>query len=646
MEHDFFPFRLQPLPRIGHWETAGGSHRFCVWAPLAKTVELELVAPRAGFVAMEPLEHGYWQAEIPGLASGALYRFRLDGTLSRPDPASHFQPLDVHGPSALVDHDSYAWHDQAFVAPSLAELILYEIHIGTFTPEGTFQAATARLADLVDLGVTAVQIMPVGQFPGSRNWGYDGVYPFSVQQSYGGPEGFKHFVDAAHVRGLAVILDVVYNHLGPEGNYIRDFGPYFTDRYKTPWGEAVNFDGPGSDHVRHYFFQNILHWLTRYHVDGFRLDATHAIHDGRPRPFLRELADLARDYGKKHGRTPLVLAENDLNDPRLVTAPEVGGLGLSGIYDEDFHHSVHAWLTGERQDYYMDYGSLAHLARTFALGFAYTGQYSSFHQRGQGEDPRGLPPEALVAFLQNHDQTGNRAHGERLAALVPFEALKAAAGLVLLSPFTPMLFMGEEYGEDRPFLYCISHGDPGLIQAVRAGKLAELAGSSQGQPPPPDPQDEQTFTRSKLDWSQRAVGRHGQLLAWYRECIRLRKHTGLCLAGKKRPTVLLASESGLLLLEGRYGPATLLCLCNLSAAEQTLAGDAQAKTWALPLRGPDPAGTRPAGETGPVGSWQKILDSTEERWGGPGSAMPQGLATGAPLRAWSLTVYTRQEACL
>lgn len=644
MKHENFPPGLGPLPRLGHWKTGSGSHRFCVWAPLARNVELELAAPRAGHLAMEPMKHGYWQVEAPGLKPGALYTFRLDGTLSRPDPASHHQPRDVHGPSALVDHEAFQWNDHGFAPPSLAESILYEIHIGTFTPEGTFDAAIQRLGDLTELGVTALEIMPVGQFPGTRNWGYDGVYPFSVQHSYGGPEGLKRFVDACHARGLAVILDVVYNHLGPEGNYIRDFGPYFTDRYKTPWGEAVNFDGPESDHVRHYFFQNILHWLDRYHVDGFRLDATHAIHDERPKPFLRELADLVRRYATEQGREPLILAENDRNDPKLALPPSRGGLGLSAIFDEDFHHGAHAWLTGERQGYYLDYGRMEHLAKAATQGFAYTGQYSAYHRRGHGAVPGRLPAEALVAFLQNHDQTGNRAHGERLTALAGFDALKAAAGLLLLSPFTPMLFMGEEYGEDRPFLYFISHMDSGLVDAVRAGRSAEFAEFHDGQPPPPDPQDEATFQRSKLDWGKRATGRHGLLLAWHRELIRVRKQGGLGRAGKKRPKTLLVDEQGLLILEGRCGPARTLCFFNLSGTGQALKLGSRTPAQALKSDGSEPVEAVKGFGLDHAGSWRKILDSAETHWGGPGSAMPGVLGEVAILSGWSVAVYTLEEA--
>jgi len=613
-----------------------------VWAPLASTVELELVAPQAGppetaqgqpmahwdspgpgagRLPMSPQGNGYWQAEVSALAPGDLYRFSLDGQPGRPDPASHHQPHGVHGPSALVDHAAHSWSDAEFTPPALSELILYEMHIGVFTPEGTFTAARERLEDLAGLGVSAVQVMPVSQFPGERNWGYDGVFPFSVQNSYGGPEGFKNFVDACHAAGLAVILDVVYNHLGPEGNYLRDFGPYFTDRYKTPWGDAFNFDGPESDHVRHYFFSNILHWLDRYHVDGFRLDATHAIFDISPRPFLGELAGLARRHGAASGRQPFILAENDLNNPRLALSPSRGGLGLSAIYDEDFHHCAHAWFTGERQGYYMDYGRMEHLAKAATLGFTYTGQYSAYHRRNHGADPSRLPASALAVFLQNHDQTGNRAHGERLAALVGFEALKAAAGLLLLSPFIPMLFMGDEYGEDRPFLYFISHLDPELVRVVQAGRLEEFAAFHDDRQPPPDPQDERTFLRSKLDWGKRSSGRHGLLLEWHRELIRRRKRLGLTRDGNHRLRALESDEQGLLVLEGACGPARLLCVFNLSGLSRIAA-----------IAGP-----------GNGGAWDKVLDSADTHWGGPGFVAPQVLPGEASLSPWSVAVYTSEE---
>ncbi|WP_243438691.1 malto-oligosyltrehalose trehalohydrolase [Fundidesulfovibrio soli] len=641
-----------------------------MWAPLAAKVDLEFSAPGslpkgdAAWDASPALEavlpmaaagNGYWMAEAAGLAPGSLYRFRLDGGPARPDPASHHQPHGVHGPSRLTEHALFPWGDAGFRPPALSDLILYELHIGTFTPEGTFQAALERLPDLAGLGVTAVQVMPVGQFQGGRNWGYDGVYPFSVQHGYGGPEGFKRFVDASHRHGLAVVLDVVYNHLGPEGNYLRDFGPYFTGRYETPWGEAFNLDGPESDHVRHYFFQNVLHWLERYHVDGFRLDATHAIFDKTPAPFLGQLKELAARYGSVHGREPFFLAESDLNDPRLALPPEAGGLGLSAIYNEDFHHCAHALLTGERQAYYIDYGRMSQLAEALTNGFAYTGQYSPFRRRGHGRDARSLPSHALVAFLQNHDQTGNRAHGERLAALVPFEALKAAATLPLLAPFIPLLFMGEEYGEERPFLYFTSHSDPDLTRSVRRGRLGEFAGFHDGQPPPPDPQDEATFLRSKLQWEHREEARHGTLLAWHRELIALRKALGLGRGEIQRPKVTAWDEEGLLALVTQCGAARLLCLFNLCGAGRSVAtaglGLGSPDAHEAPVAAPGAALNRDgaagngakqngADETG----WRLRLFSADARWGGPGSALSGDLGERTHLPPWSVAVYIREEA--
>lgn len=660
----------RPLPEIGHRKIGPDTYRFCLWAPRADTVELERIAPLAGKelsrlapggeagwetpwtvtgrLAMARLGDGYWLAEDNGLASGDLYRFRLDGERSRPDPASQHQPHGVHGPSALVDHGSHQWRDAGFTPPALSELILYEMHVGVFTPEGTLPAAGQRLDDVAALGVTAVQVMPVGQFPGRRNWGYDSVYPFSVHHAYGGPEGLKLFVEACHARGLAVVLDVVYNHLGPEGNYLRDFGPYFTTSHKTPWGDALNYDGPDSDHVRHFFFHSVLHWLDHYHVDGFRLDATHAIFDQSPRPFLGELAELARRYAARHGHRPYLVAESNLNDPRLVLPPDRGGLGLSGIYNEDFHHGLHAWLTGERHGYYADYGRMEHLAAAATQGFAYSGQYSAYHRRGHGADSARLPACALTVFLQNHDQTGNRAHGERLAALIEFEANKAAAGLLLLGPFLPLLFMGEEYGEDHPFLYFISHHDPDLIQAVRTGRLEEFAGLGDGRHPPPDPQDERTFQHSKLHWEKRTTGRHGLLRDWYEELIRQRKRLGLTRAGNGHPRALRADEQGLLVLEGTYGARLLVCLFNFSAAPLRVAtdrlgleaGPGRASAHAQPT-GSGPTGT--VGREAPAGSWHRLLDSSEVRWGGPGATMPLVLIGEALLPPWSMAAYVRKE---
>jgi len=593
---------------VGPLQTDKNTYSFSVWAPLRKQVTLELMRRQGKdldiekSVPMTPGEHGRFEVELPGLEEGQLYRFTLDGDTSRPDPASHHQPLDVHGPSALVDHAGFVWQHQDFHPAPLAESVIYELHIGAFTSEGTFDAAIERLDHLADLGVTAVEVMPVAQFPGSRNWGYDGVHPFAVQHSYGGPAGFKRFVDACHGRGLAVILDVVYNHLGPEGNYLRDFAPYFTNRYKTPWGEALNFDGPHSDGVRNHFVQNALHWFRNYRVDGLRLDATQAIFDERPVHVLAELACATRAFERQEGRTLHLIAESDRNAPRLALPRSLGGHGLDAIWSDDFHHAVHSLLTGEIQGYYMDYDNLEWLARALRHGFAYQGEFSPFRQHSHGADASMLPRQAHVFCIQNHDQVGNRMLGERLATLTDFEAQKLAAALLLLGPGTPMLFMGEEYGETAPFLYFISHLDEGLVEAVRKGRKREFK-SFKWRGEPPDPQAEDTFLRSKLDWDKTRHQGHRQLLAFYKECLRLRRDIApLCCAPKSKTLVWANRKANTLVMRRSHEGEHALLLCNL-----------------------DPATSRDVDMSlfNGVGSWQKRLESSDASWNGPGENLPQ-----------------------
>ncbi len=602
-------------------------YRFNLWAPNCNKVYLELLEKNcrgepvvARSQTMDRLPRGWWSAEADGLDDGGLYRYRLDRNLTRPDPASHSQPMDVHGPSALVDHEAFVWQVRDFRPPPLDELVLYELHLGTFTPEGTCDAACARLDDLVHLGVNAVELMPVAQFPGSRNWGYDGAYPYAVQRSYGGPESFKRFVDACHARGLAVLLDVVYNHLGPEGNYLGDCGPYFTDHYTTPWGRAVNFDGPDSDAVRDFFLHNALHWYRHYRVDGLRLDAVHAIFDARPLHFLAELAQETRRFEAAAGRPILLIAESDRNDPRLVLPPERGGYGLDAVWSDDFHHSLHALLTGESAGYYQDYGSVEHLALSLGQGFAYQGQYSAFHRRGHGADASRLSGAAHVICCQNHDQTGNRMLGERLAALVPFEALKVAAGLLLFAPATPLLFMGEEYGETRPFLYFISHLDQKLVAAVRKGRRLEFNHPSR-KGGPPDPQDPGTMKRCILDWERRNSPDQRELLEFHRECLRLRRALPpLRTRAKAWTRTWPDNELRTLAMLRSQGQCHALCLCNLH---------------------PDAERSFSLAAYGPAGSWDKILDSSDTTWGGPGALpAPEGQAL---LRPLSLALFSLQE---
>lgn len=602
---------------LGH-----GRCKFVVWAPSAQKVEVHIVAPSERIVPLKKADRDYYHTIADGVEPGTLYVYRLDGDRERPDPASRFQPQGVHGPSQVVGID-HAWEDDRWFGLPLNEYILYELHVGAFTSEGTFEAAIPHLDYLKDLGVTAVEVMPVAQFPGERNWGYDGVYPFAVQNSYGGPEGLKRLVDACHRRGLAVVLDVVYNHLGPEGNYLWDFGPYFTDRYPTPWGAAINFDGPLSDEVRRFFIENALYWITEFHIDGLRLDAVHAIYDRSAQPFLKELSDAVHQRGQRLGRSVYVIAESDLNDPRLILPGHLGGYGLDAQWSDDFHHALHALLTGERTGYYQDFGRVEQLAQAFRNGYVYTGQYSSYRRRRHGSSPQHCAGQQFVVSAQNHDQVGNRMLGERLSQLVPFEALKLAAGIVLLSPFVPLLFMGEEYGETAPFQYFTSHLDPKLVEAVRRGRREEFSAFAWlGEPP--DPQDEATFLRARLDHQLRHTACHRVLLEFYKELIRLRKTLpALAWLSKENVDALGYEKQRVVLVRRRTDDHEVVLAFNV--------GDAQASPSLLI----------------PAGRWCKELDSAEERWNGDGSLLPDELDSRGEvtltLRPWTLAVFSRLE---
>jgi maltooligosyltrehalose trehalohydrolase len=437
---------------------------------------------------------------VQGVKPGTRYFYRLDGNTERPDPASKFQPEGVHGPSQVID-PHFVWEELHWSGIPFSHYVLYELHVGTFTAQGTFDAIVPHLDELKDLGITSIEIMPVAQFPGDRNWGYDGVYPGAVQNSYGGPEGLKRLIDACHQRGLAVTLDVVYNHLGPEGNYLCDFGPYFTDRYHTPWGAAINFDGPDSDAVRRFFIENALSWVTEFRLDALRLDAVHGIFDFSALHFLQELAAAVHEQAERLNRRIYVIAESDLNDVRLVSSPELGGYGLDAQWNDDFHHALHTLLTGERTGYYEDFGRIQDLAKAFAEGFVYSGAYSPARRRRHGNTSKDLAADRFVVCAQNHDQVGNRLKGDRLSALVSFEGLKLAAAVVLLSPFIPLLFMGEEYGETAPFPYFVSHSDPDLIEVVRRGRRAEFA-----------------MCRGRMSHRTRRQKRPGRAPAWITAC--------------------------------------------------------------------------------------------------------------------------------
>lgn len=575
-----------------------GRCRFLVWAPLAGRVAVRIVAPRERTLLLERKKRGYHHGVFEGIEPGSLYFYLLDGDKERPDPASRHQPEGVHGPSQVADTGTFPWTDRCWCSPDRRDLVLYELHVGTFTPEGTFDAIIPHLDELRELGVNALEIMPVAQFPGDRNWGYDGVYPFAVQHSYGGPEGMQRLVDACHEKGLAVILDVVYNHLGPEGNYLADYGPYFTDRYTGPWGAAINFDGPESDEVRRFFLQNALYWLTDFHVDGFRLDAVHAIIDFSARPFLEELNDAVHRRGERMGRRVHMIAESDLNDPRVLLPDIMGGYGFDAQWTDDFHHALHSILTGERNGYYRDFGGLPHLAKAFRQGFVYTGQYSEYRRRRHGSSPRLSPAHQFVVFAQNHDQVGNRACGERLSALTSFDGLKLAACAVILSPFVPLIFMGEEYGETAPFQYFTSHPDPELAAAVRQGRREEFAAFDwEGEVP--DPQDDATFLRSRLNRGLRGRDHHRVLYTFYRKLLQLRRELpSLADPDRDEMDVQAVEREKLLFIRRGSGIDQVYLVLSFNEAGT--------------------AATLPV----PAGRWRKLLDTAEERWLGEGSAVP------------------------
>ncbi len=537
--------------------------RFRVWAPYARNVAVRLVGKDQQLIPMEPRELGYFEVTASGVGTEARYVYVLDGDKDRPDPASRFQPEGVHGPSAVVDPEAFRWTDHQWSGLPLSDFIIYELHTGAFTREGTFQAILPCLDYLQnDVGVTAIELMPVAQFPGTRNWGYDGVYPFAPQVSYGGPHGLKTLVDACHARGMAVLLDVVYNHLGPEGNYLGDFGPYFTDRYRTPWGQAINYDGPDSDEVRRFVISNALYWVTEYHIDALRLDAIHGIFDFSARHILRDIPDAIHAQASRVGRAIQVIAESDLNDVRVIAPIQEGGYGLDAQWNDDFHHALHALLTGEQFGYYEDFGRLDQLATALREGYVYSGQRSAYRRRRHGNSSRGRPPRQFVVCAQNHDQIGNRAFGERLSTQVPFEALKVAAAAVLLAPNIPLVFMGEEYGETAPFQYFIEHGDPALIEAVRKGRLEEFA--SFGWKEIPDPQDPATFERSRVRPEGAKDSTQKALLSWHRALIGLRKAIPALGAAEKGDALRVWSNDCAQVLtihrHGTSGPEALLIL--------------------------------------------------------------------------------------
>jgi maltooligosyltrehalose trehalohydrolase len=572
----------------------GGAVTFRVWAPHCRSVDV-IVDGRA----VETLvlrESGLFEAKIEGIAENARYRYRLDSARYRPDPVSRFQPEGIHGPSVILDPSRFVWTDQEFAGHAPGELVLYEIHVGAFTPAGTFEAVIPHLARLVDLGVTAIELMPVAEFPGSRDWGYDGVHLFAPQSTYGGPRGLRRLVDACHAAGLSVFLDVVYNHLGPEGNYLAEYGPYFTDRYTTPWGPAVNFDGPGSEGVRRHVTENGRMWVSEFHIDGFRLDAVHAIHDAGPVHILTEFADAVRGEAARLGRQVHVVAESHDNDRRLVLPTSEGGLGLDAVWSDDFHHALHRKLIGETAGYYADFGGDHHVGRVISQGFSFQGEPSDYWGRPRGTPSADLPGDRFVIFLQNHDQVGNRPHGERIGALLPFDGVKLAAALLFVTPAVPLIFMGEEYGETSRFQFFTSFLDKNLADAVRRGRAAEFTRFA-WHGPIPDPNAPNTFVSSRLNHSLAGAPRHRGLREYYRRWLTLRRtHPSLGAGGKDLTRVTQDAAGVLTVIRGAASGDEVKLVANLTP-----------KTQALTLEAP---------------AWRVLLDSDAESFGGTGTAMP------------------------
>jgi maltooligosyltrehalose trehalohydrolase len=566
----------------GEWNcgavlSADGGCEWRTWAPKAKQVELILIdGARRSVQRMNAQPRGYFYYRLSEIVDGQRYAYSIDSGPDRPDPASRWQPDGVNLPSAVLSSSRFQWSDGNWTGVAREDLVFYEVHVGTFTSEGTFEAIIGRLPSLRDLGITAIELMPVAQFPGTRNWGYDGVYPFSPQHSYGGPSGLQRLVSACHEQGLACFLDVVYNHIGPEGSYLAEFGPYFTDHYRTPWGDAVNYDGPGSDGVRAFVTDNVRMWIQDYHMDGLRLDAVHAIYDFGARHILEEIKETADRAAQGRGYLTHIVAESDLNDVRILLPRERGGYGLDAQWSDDFHHVMHAALTGERQGYYADYGNPEQISKVFQDTFALDGCYSRSRDRRHGASDADLPGDRFVGCIQNHDQIGNRATGERLGALIAPPVQRMAATVLLVAPHLPLLFMGEEYGEQHPFQFFCSFEGPELIEAVRNGRKREFEAFHAEGAEAPDPQSESTFERSRLTWSWQDDRHKAGLRRLYQDVLDARRSWPALRNFSERSAKLYCGPDGRTLLElvrGGIKPdseKTIQVYCNLTTESQTL----------------------------------------------------------------------------
>ncbi|MGM0608913.1 MAG: malto-oligosyltrehalose trehalohydrolase [Candidatus Muiribacteriota bacterium] len=502
---------------IGHEFINKNTVEFCVWAPLRKKIQLHIYSPVNKIYDMKKDSFGYWKTRVNISSDEIEYKYLINQKNEFPDPASFHQPDGVHGNSKTVNYSNFNWSCSNFKNKNLKDYIIYELHIGTFTEKGTFYSAVDKIPYLKKLGINAIEIMPVNQFPGKRNWGYDGVYPFAAQNSYGGPDGLKKLVDECHKNNIAVILDVVYNHLGPEGNYLPQFAWYFTGKYSTPWGNAINYDDKYNYGVRNFVIKNALHWVKNYRIDALRLDAVHTIFDFGAKHILKELNEKIKDFSKKENRIIHLIAESDLNDTKIIDSEKKGGYGLCSQWFDDFHHALHAFFTGENKSYYLDFGKFEHILKAYVSGFVYSGNYSDFRKCNFGNSSEHINPYKLITFIQNHDQVGNRMKGDRLSTLVDVKTLKFMAAALILSPYTPMLFMGEEYGEKNPFYYFVNHNDPKLNKAVYNGRKREFKENRHKNIKIPDPASEKTFNESRLCFKDNS------LLELYKKLIKVRK---------------------------------------------------------------------------------------------------------------------------
>ncbi len=589
-------------PRLGATPLGDGRCRFCVWSPKAKSLDLRLLGDSERVIPLVRDERGYYDLEIEGVVPGQRYFFRLDGH-DYPDPASRSQPDGVFGPSEVID-SAYDWHDEGWNGLPLARQIQYELHVGTYTPEGTFDAAIPMLDRLVELGINAIEFMPVNQFPGARSWGYDGVFLFAAHNTYGGALGFKRLVDACHQHGIAVVLDTVYNHFGPEGNVMSAFGPYSTDNYKTPWGEAINVDGPYSDEVREFFYENALYWLHEYHVDALRLDATHYIFDFSVDPFLGQLSRRVHEYGSRAGRHVELIAESDLNDVDVIRPPDQHGDGMDGQWLDDFHHTLHTVVTHENFAYYMDYGAFGQLVKAWREGFVYSGQYAPARKRRHGTSSTGVEGSRFVVFIQNHDQIGNRMPNDRLSKLFTYEMFKLAVGAVLMAPYVPMIFMGDEYGEVSPFEFFADYQDQKLCDAVRKGRVDAFGHLLKDGEQPPDPMSEETFVHSKLDASRYQQGNGPVLFEYHRALIALRQSNPVLADLSKRGlNVIGYDDLGVLFVHRSNEFGQVFVIFNF---------DEKVIRRSFPV---------------PVGRWGLLFDSRAARWRAADDSTDPAVAT-------------------